>query len=322
MHRFWSSRQSGTAILSAMLTVTLVAGFAASALLQQWRITEVEAAERARLQAHWILGGALDWARLILTPNTGQSTVDHLSQPWAVPLEEARLSTFLAAAQSDVLEQGLPDVFLSGRITDLQSRLNISNLVQGGVVDPASKDAFARLFRHLGISPVALDQLIVQLQRAQKTKVASDTDTPLLPQEFDQLGWLGLQPGLLNQLRGFVTLLPSPTPVNLNTAPAEVIYAVVNGFDWANAQQFVRQRDQKHLNTLSDAQGLSPVVGAHFNDNQHAVKTRYFEVLGQLRNGDVVTREQSLLERNGSEIKILARHASALTGVIASKNNP
>ena len=29
---------------------------------QQWRAVQVEAAERARTQAAWILTGALDWA--------------------------------------------------------------------------------------------------------------------------------------------------------------------------------------------------------------------------------------------------------------------
>ena len=61
-----SIRQRGAALLSAMLTVALVATFAASALWQQWRTVEVEAAERARIQAAWLLVGGLDWARLLL----------------------------------------------------------------------------------------------------------------------------------------------------------------------------------------------------------------------------------------------------------------
>ena len=42
-------RQAGVALLTAMLTVTLVATFAAAAMWQQWRGIEVEAAERARV---------------------------------------------------------------------------------------------------------------------------------------------------------------------------------------------------------------------------------------------------------------------------------
>ena len=40
--------QRGAALLAAMLTVTLVATIAASAVWQQWRNLEVEGAERTR----------------------------------------------------------------------------------------------------------------------------------------------------------------------------------------------------------------------------------------------------------------------------------
>jgi type II secretory pathway component PulK len=92
--------QRGAALLLAMLVVTLVATLASAAVWQQWQHVAVEQAERDRLQAGWILTGSLDWARLILredartNQNTGSG--DHLAEPWAVGLEEARLSSFLA----------------------------------------------------------------------------------------------------------------------------------------------------------------------------------------------------------------------------------
>ncbi|MDP3206032.1 MAG: type II secretion system protein GspK, partial [Hydrogenophaga sp.] len=67
-----------------MLTVTLVATLASAALWQQWRSTEVEQAERQRVQAGWILTGALDWARLILREdarsNQNSGNADHLGE--------------------------------------------------------------------------------------------------------------------------------------------------------------------------------------------------------------------------------------------------
>ena len=98
------SAQRGAAILTAMLTVVLVATLAASTLWQQWRNVEIETAQRARTQATWVLSGALDWARLILREDARRGGADHLAEPWAVPLESARLSTFLAADRSDALE--------------------------------------------------------------------------------------------------------------------------------------------------------------------------------------------------------------------------
>ncbi len=89
--------QRGAALLLAMMILTLVATLASGMVWQQSRSIQVEAAERARVQSAWILNGALDWARLILREDARSGGADHLGEPWATPLAEARLSTFLAA---------------------------------------------------------------------------------------------------------------------------------------------------------------------------------------------------------------------------------
>ena len=48
-HTLHRHRARGAALLAAMLTVTLVATFAAAAMWQQWRAVEVETAERGRV---------------------------------------------------------------------------------------------------------------------------------------------------------------------------------------------------------------------------------------------------------------------------------
>ena len=45
--------------------------------------------------------------------------IDHLGEPWATPLAEARLSTFLAADKDNNVDSG-PEAFLSGAISDAQ----------------------------------------------------------------------------------------------------------------------------------------------------------------------------------------------------------
>ena len=139
-------RARGAALLAAMITVTVVATLASAALWDQWRSVEVETAERTRIQAHWLLQGALDWARLVLREDARTSTVDHLGEPWAIPLHEARLSEFLALGQTESSTDDLAQTsFLSGRITDLQSRYNLTNLVQRGKIVPVELDTLKRL---------------------------------------------------------------------------------------------------------------------------------------------------------------------------------
>ncbi len=144
-------RQRGAALLTAMIIVTLVVTMASAMVWQQWRAVQVEIGERARSQAAWILNGALDWAKLILRENQrSNASVDHLGQPWAVPLAESRLSTFLAADKDATADDG-PEAFLSGAITDAQSRLNLRNLVRDGRVDRLEYAALARLCDSLGL---------------------------------------------------------------------------------------------------------------------------------------------------------------------------
>ena len=311
--------QRGAAILTAMLTVVLVASLAASTLWLQWRGIEVEAAERNRTQAAWVLTGALDWARLILRQDgVENASVDHLAEPWAVPLEQARLSTFLAVDRSASSEDSTEDAFLSGQIVDLQSRLNVRNLVQGGKLNEPSRAAFARLFELLDLPDVELELMLDNLRLSQIQDSSAENPTrrslPLAPQEFDQLAWLGLSAPTMARLRPFVTLLPVATPVNLNTAPAEVLYACVAAFDMADAIRLVRARSLTNLSTLDDAAKVTGQALAAFDSTRHDVKTSYFEVRGVLQLDQVTVQEQSVVVRDSSKppkVKTLWRRRSA-----------
>lgn len=322
--RFVKRRQGGAAILMAMLTVVLVAALASATLWQQWRGIEIEAAERSRIASSWVLVGALDWARLILREDRGSA--DHLAEPWAVPLEAARLSTFLAADRSDALEaDASQEAFLSGQITDLQSRLNVTNLVQGGKRNEPSYQAFLRLFKVLGLPPLELEVMANRLLQAQSevpqsllTGEAPAADTALTPQDVEQLRWLGVSAASLEVLRPFITVLPVITPVNLNTAPAEVIYAILPPLQMADALRFVRTRAGKQLNALADVSQATGQAQVKTDTQLHSVNSHFFEVGGQLRIGQTTVQEISVVQRDGLEVRVLWRKR----GVAASSPAP
>ena len=301
-------RQGGAALLAAMLTVTLVATFAATALWQQWRSVEVEAAERTRIQSAWILIGALDWSRLILIEDSRAGGADHLAEPWAVPLEEARLSTFLAAdrnvTQIDDAGGG-EEAFLSGQIIDLQSRLNLANLVSGDTVNEAALAQFERLFAQLGLPPAELTALVQALRQAQAPGNES-TDAPLMPQSPSQLAWLGLAPRTLALLAPHITLLPERKPVNLNTAGAEVLMATLRGLDRAGADRIMAVRQMQPFRSVDDVKKL---LGEQIevSGSEHGVASSYFEVHGRLRMGPTVVQERSLVRRMGLEATTIWR---------------
>jgi general secretion pathway protein K len=307
--------QRGAALLAAMLTVALVATFAAGALWQQWKSIEVEGAERQRTQARWLLTGALDWARVILREDARSGDMnaptDHLAEPWAVPLQEARLSNFLAAlpdgtgrtVEDEKLGQ---QVLLSGAVNDLQGRLNVTNLLQGEQLDAKTVIAFERLFDALNLPPAQLRLLTQGLLTAQRQTGSS----PLMPQRVSQLSWLGLSPQTLNALGPYITMLPNRALVNLNTASMQVLYASVPGLSLSDAQRLVQQRERQHWTSV-DAFEKALGRTVSLNDT-HSVNTRYFEVLGRLRMPQTTLQERSLVQREGQDLKVIWRESGSL----------
>ena len=315
-------RQSGVALLTAMLTVTLVATFAAAALWQQWRGVEVEAAERARVQSGWLLTGALDWARLILREDARAGDTDHLSEPWAIPLNDARLSSFLSVDKN--VDNSDRDAFLSGQIIDLQSRLNVANLIDGNAVSESGVDSFRRLFVTLGVPPAQLALLTSNMLRASQNNNPRDrlaaaqvpepaSDTPLMPERVSELLWLGLTPESLNLLTPHITLLPIRTPVNLNTAGLEVLHAATPGIDMAGAEKLVTERQRGHFRALSDAARITAGRPGLFNESLHTVSSRFFEVRGSLRLDQTTLQERSLVQREALTVRTLLRYRTVIS---------
>jgi general secretion pathway protein K len=305
--------QRGAALLAAMLTVTLVATFAAAAMWQQWRSVEIEAADRSRVQSAWILNGALDWARLILREDFNADRTDHLAEPWAVPLQEARLSTFLAADQSNNADTGDADnVFLSGEISDLQARLNIATLVQAGSVQPKALENFQRLFDILGLPQDQLARMAENLRFASDISVdnRNAARAPLMPQRLEQLAWLGVSKETIAALGPYATVLPSAsTKVNINTASAEVLYAVGRNLSLADAKRMVVERERQHFRNVADATKLAQ--GALFDLTQASVDSQFFEIRGRLRLEQVVIEERSVVQRVGPTVRTLQRERGA-----------
>ena len=351
--------QSGVALISAMLVVSLVATLASVALWQQWRHVEVETAERQRVQSSWLLNGAFDWTRLILRedalagvagssltsaggPMSASGSVDHLGEPWALPLKEAKLSTFLS--QDKQLREGDPEVFLSGQVTDAQSRMNLTQWVEpsDGKGPPRLSAnmqlSLSRLFSVLGLPATELETMargwLAATHAARQRTLNNPSNSPLiagnsaggalgasalLPQHIAQLQWLGVQAQTVASLAPYLTILPEPTPLNLNTASAEVIYAAVPGLDLSSAQKFVQGRAASHFDNLSNA---AKALGVKSLDSaQFSLGSRYFEVWGRLRLEDRTQEETALILRDAGNTSFVWRRKIAGILPLASQES-
>jgi len=291
---------------------------------QQYRAVQIEAADRARAQSAWILQGALDWARLILREDAQanrQKNVDHLGEPWAVPLAEARLSTFLAADKSAATDDDGPEAFLSGSIEDAQSRYNLRALLGGPKVPEQEQRVLERLCSQVNAPPGTAALIITGLRAAfpaaasaasapgvpaSEPTTATSESGPLQPAGVDQLSWLGLDEATIQRLQPYVVLLPKPTPVNLNTAPREVIAALFDNLDLASAERLVQARKAKPLQAPDEAKPYLP-ANVDLGSGRASVASSYFIVTGRLRLEERQLEQRSLIERQGMNMVVLAR---------------
>jgi len=303
----------GAAMLTALLTVSLVAIFASQAAWQQWRSLEVETADRSRLQAGWLLAGTLDWARARLREDgLNGGPVDHAGEPWAQAVLDMPLTDLGMAAPQSV-GGAEPVVLWSQQLSDAQGKLNVLNLVDGQRVSPTWLRAFEKLFEVMQLPPEQLAVLSFQLLQAQAALGAPNTggdaalaSAPLLPQHITQLVWLGLTPQTLDTLAPHITLLPARSPINLNSASAEVLQAVLPEFSAADAHALIAQRQRKPLQSVTEL-GDKTARG----EGQYSVSSRFFEMYTEVHQGPHSIAENALLQRDGPEVRTLWRQPVA-----------
>jgi len=326
--------QRGAALLLAMLILTLVATFAAAMLWQQWRAIEVEGAERARAQAAWLIEGTSDWARIILREDarsaSGKPPVDSSDENWAIPLRDAKLSDFLATDRNQTDLGGI-EATLSGQIVDAQSRFNLRNLVPEDATEEeedetqtpeqikAAKErreaplrALRRLCSQLGLAEEVADRINTAMQglaarpRNAQGGISSAATGAVAPQRPAQLAWLGLDAATVQRLTPYVVVLPTRTPVNVNTTSAEVLAAVFDGLDRGSAERVLRGRPAGGYPSLD---AVKQQLGGNLTPNATAlaVSSSFFEIVGELRYDRYVLREQTLVQRRAQDVVVLRR---------------
>jgi len=302
--------QRGVAVIIALLLTTLAITIVASLFWQQQvQVRSIEN-QRLQLQKQWVLRGALDWAGLILREDAKYSSIDTLDEPWAVPLAEIRLDQYVENGSADA---DISDATLSGSISDAQARYNLTNLCPHGIIDPVEVAAFQRLLNNVHLNPALAQATADEMAAAQNNSAAStasgnDQSAPQpmnLTQVDDLLAVPGFTPDMLDQLKDFVIFLPRATPVNVNTAPAEVLSARINGLALADAATLVTKRSSANFRDIPDFTNRLPGNPLSALAGTVSVMTNYFLVNGKVRMSRAELEMQALIERNGTTTTLI-----------------
>ncbi|HTY04658.1 MAG TPA: type II secretion system minor pseudopilin GspK [Rhodocyclaceae bacterium] len=294
-----TARQSGAAVLLAMLTLALMAGLAAFVVADYGAAADLLVGRQDQNQSRWLARAAVDWARNVLAEDKRTSKIDYLGEAWA----------------THVAPTAVEDGEVSGEITDYSGLFDLNSLVSYGQINKTQVAAYVRLLSLLG------------LPSQQATSLAAalvdwlDTDNNPLPGgaesdwyvtqgkryqvangllvDVDELRLIrGYDDDLVERLRPFVAALPSSTFINVNTAPPEVLAAIVDNLSIDEARAIAVRRLVVPFQTTSDFTALLPARA--FAPGQIDVGSRYFLVGGRAKYGQAVTRMQVLLDRSSN----------------------
>ena len=259
-------------------------------------------------QTRWIERAALDWAKVILRADqlTG-GAVDHLGEPWALPVAETRLDETVTAGAS-IGDTSRPAMLVGG-IADAQARFDLNNVVfdeAGG----AWLEALRALLRVLDLPESLADTLRARL--VQSYPAASVPGVPPPPAALpaplalgDLAGVPGFDPSAIARLAPHAMFLPRPPGtlpgagaihrINVNTATPEVL-AAVGGFEPGVARQVVAWREGGRFFASASE------IGSRFGvptvaESRLGVTSAFFVVRGVVRFDRVESSTETLLQR-------------------------
>jgi general secretion pathway protein K len=285
--------QRGLALITAMLVVAVAATTAAYLGLDQqiWLRQSENLTDRA--QAEVVRAGAMEWVITILAKDANESSSDDLTEDWARKLPPLPV------------EGGL----VTGQIIDAQGKFNLNNLVRNNQPSPPDIGTFQQLLKSLLLDPNLTDSVIDWIDTDSNTRPAGAEDIDYLQmkipyraanqalQSVEELRLIrGFTPEIVEKLLPWVTALPQPTEINVNTAPQEVLAAVFYTLPAAAIEQLLEKRpykDQEKLNAkiqeLANGKTLPPV---HIG-----VKSGYFEITIETLFGRYQRTTQALIQR-------------------------
>lgn len=290
-----NARPRGAAIVMAMAVVAMAALAATALLLSQSTWARRLELSTQRSQAQRGLEAGLDWSRALLHDDLRASQTDHPGEPWAMSLPPIPI------------EGGE----LAGRIEDQQAHFNLNNLVRNGVVDPVQQAALLRLLARLDL-PASLAASLVDWLDADGLAQGGAEDAYYLAQATPTLAAnrpltdlaelarvRGFEPAVRERLRPFVTALPRPTAVNVNTASAEVIEALVPGLGPDAARALVAARERSPYLDRSGFLGRLP-EGVRLAPELISVNSEFFQVDFSVQIHGARARGTALLVRDSA----------------------
>ncbi len=289
------SRSAGFAAISAILIAATVASIGVFLAWQGTLATrQVENIADAR-QARQLVQVAAKAATLLIAQDDPR--VDHRGEAWA---------------------RGIPALAVGGAtvtasMTDEQAKFNVNNLADRNGPSEVDLAAFKRLLAKLGLPETLADAVLDWVDGDDEVTAPGGAEDAYYAgreppyrtanREVAEVGELLLVKGFtadhLRRLEPYLTALPGRTRVNVNSASAEMLAALLPEVSLATAKAIVAARDKEPYGSSIDFARRLPATAAHVAGELLDVRSDYFIVRGSVRAGRVNSGYHALVGREG-----------------------
>jgi general secretion pathway protein K len=301
------SRQRGIALLTAILVLAL-AVIAATSISANHQLS-IRRTENVVFgsQVWSYLHGGETWAKVVLARDLDDDNdYDHGNEAWATELPALPL----------------PGGYISGKIEDEQSKINVNNLVDGTEPDPLTRIRLEALFALLDLDSTLIQAVIDWIDpdvNAIPPNGAEDDyytglEYPYLTanrpmQHISELRLIkGFTQEIYEQVGAYLTALPSNTAINVNTAKAEVLASVIPNIGIDIANNIVEERDEEAFKSIQEFASNPLLQGASINLQALSVNSSFFSLNSQIKVGNSFINNESILNRtNNSTITVVTR---------------
>lgn len=305
-------QQRGVALITAILIVSICSILAVSMMFR----TELDIRRAQNLisgdQAYLYTLGAESLAKVMLSRDKKQGTIDHLQEPWALPIVGLPI------------EQGM----ISGTLTDQQGLFNVNNLVESGGVSLVDVQQFSRLLQLLGLSPTLAQGVVDWIDTDFTATIPSGAEddfylldskmpyrTPnrALKSVSELLLIKGFDAEIMAKLEPYICALPSRTTINVNTAPALVLASLSPKVTLAVGENLVAHRIKNPFDDISAFLAEAKLAPTDVDAAKLSFSTNYFLLRARASFDRSTARLVSLIHRkSASDFDVVMRSRGAI----------
>jgi general secretion pathway protein K len=300
-------RQRGVAIITALLIVAIATTVSVTISTRLQLDVRRTGNMIAGDQAYLYTLAAESWSQRILKDDRKDNEIDHLGENWAIELPPLPV------------EGG----YIKGKLNDLQSCFNLNTVLDGSADNKLARTRLDRLLNNLGIDKGGTQAIIDWLDDDLQTTIpdgAEDVYYMNLERPYRTANAPMQSISELRLIKGFEnsdvydTLFPHVcafgvnTPININTAAAEVLRSLSDELSDDDVDKIIEQRNESafvDINAFTNFNDLKTKIA----DTQGlSVDTEYFMLQTESTIGQVRVITYSILHRsNDGNTTIIAR---------------